>query len=119
MAKFMEIQEKYEDSHLGNFRRIYPGPGSAKYDKYFSTSVSLYQETAAFKARTECARLFFGCDCDIQDKNFPISLKTTERRNTTETREIRFDTEEEGQERSEARKSRRSTEKKSTEFFEQ
>jgi len=57
MAKYMEIQEKYEDGHLGNFRRIYPAPGSAKYDKYFSTNVSLYQETAAFKARSECARL--------------------------------------------------------------
>ena len=47
---------RYEDSHLGNFRRIYPGPGHEKYEKYFHNSGSLYQETAAFKARSECAR---------------------------------------------------------------
>ena len=55
-AKWMEDLEKYELEHLGNFRRIYPNPGSEKYDKYFHSSGSLYQETAAFKARSEMAR---------------------------------------------------------------
>jgi len=52
----MEEQAKYEDTHLGNFRRIYPVDGSDKYDRFFHSSGSLYQETAAFKARSECAR---------------------------------------------------------------
>ena len=56
MEKWMEEQEKYEESQLGTFRRIYPREDSAKYDKYFQSSGSLYQETAAFKARSECAR---------------------------------------------------------------
>ena len=54
--KWMEEQTKYEDAHLGNFRRIYPSEGSEKYDKFFHSSGSLYQETASFKARSECAR---------------------------------------------------------------
>ncbi|CAG5133283.1 unnamed protein product, partial [Candidula unifasciata] len=48
--------EKYENDHVGNFRRIYPLPGSEKYDKYFHSSGTLFQETAAFKARQEMAR---------------------------------------------------------------
>jgi len=54
--KWMEEQTKYEDAHLGNFRRIYPSEDSEKYDKFFHSSGSLYQETASFKARSECAR---------------------------------------------------------------
>ena len=54
--KWMEEQTKYEEAHLGNFRRIYPSEGSEKYDKFFHSSGSLYQETASFKARSECAR---------------------------------------------------------------
>jgi len=54
--KWIEDQTKYEDAHLGNFRRIYPSEGSEKYDKFFHSSGSLYQETASFKARSECAR---------------------------------------------------------------
>ena len=53
--KWIEELAKYEDSHLGNFRRIYPGEGHEKYEKFFQNSGSLYQETAAFKARSECA----------------------------------------------------------------
>ena len=54
---WLETLTKYEDCHMGNFRRIYPGPNTdAKYEKYFHSSGSLYQETAAFKARSECAR---------------------------------------------------------------
>ncbi|KAK2508324.1 hypothetical protein MC885_013189 [Smutsia gigantea] len=49
-------QEHYEDSHLGGYRRIYPGPDTEKYAPFFKHSGSLFQETAASKAREECAR---------------------------------------------------------------
>lgn len=48
--------ERYEDKHLGGFKRIYPREEGEKYDKYFKHSSSLFQETAASKAREECAR---------------------------------------------------------------
>jgi len=53
---YIEQLERYENNHLGNFRRIYPLPGSEKYDKFFHSSGTLFQETAAFKARQEMAR---------------------------------------------------------------
>ena len=53
---FLETAKIYEDEHLGNYRRIYPKDGYEKYDKFFQHSGSLFQETAAFKARSECAR---------------------------------------------------------------
>nr|KAF6399270.1 hypothetical protein HJG59_010157 [Molossus molossus] len=49
-------QECYEDSHLGGYRRIYPGPDTQKYAPFFKHSGSLFQETAASKAREECTR---------------------------------------------------------------
>ncbi|XP_074651211.1 tubulin polyglutamylase ttll6-like isoform X2 [Tubulanus polymorphus] len=55
-AKFMEYQIKYEMEHMGNFVRVYPKDDYEKYDKFFQHSGSLFQETAAFKARSECAR---------------------------------------------------------------
>ncbi|CAG5903479.1 unnamed protein product [Menidia menidia] len=55
-AATMEQMEKYEAKHLGGFKRIYPREGGEKYDKYFKHSSSLFQETAASKAREECAR---------------------------------------------------------------
>ena len=55
-AQYIEAVEKYENAHMGNFRRIYPNPGSDKYDKFFHSSGTLFQETAAFKARSELAR---------------------------------------------------------------
>ncbi|XP_016426283.1 tubulin polyglutamylase ttll6-like, partial [Sinocyclocheilus rhinocerous] len=48
--------EKYEAKHMGGFRRIFPREGGEKYEKYFQHSSSLFQETAASKAREECAR---------------------------------------------------------------
>lgn len=54
--QYIESLEKYENNHLGNFRRIYPGPGTEKYEKFFHSSGTLFQETAAFKARSELAR---------------------------------------------------------------
>ena len=53
---YVEQLERYENNHMGNFRRIYPYPGSEKYEKYFNSSGTLFQETAAFKARQEMAR---------------------------------------------------------------
>ncbi|XP_013367928.1 PREDICTED: tubulin polyglutamylase TTLL13 isoform X2 [Chinchilla lanigera] len=49
-------QERYEDSHLGGYRRIYPVPDMEKYAPFFKHNGSLFQETAASKAREECAR---------------------------------------------------------------
>ncbi|KAI0235683.1 Tubulin polyglutamylase TTLL13P [Lamellibrachia satsuma] len=54
--KWMAELDRYEKAHMGNFRRIYPEEGSEKYDKFFHNSGSLYQETAACKARSMCAR---------------------------------------------------------------
>uniref|UniRef100_A0A3Q3EZ03 Tubulin tyrosine ligase-like family, member 6 n=1 Tax=Labrus bergylta TaxID=56723 RepID=A0A3Q3EZ03_9LABR len=55
-AATVEQMERYEAKHLGGFRRIYPREGAEKYDKYFKHSSSLFQDTAASKAREECAR---------------------------------------------------------------
>ncbi|KAJ4940623.1 hypothetical protein JOQ06_026920 [Pogonophryne albipinna] len=55
-AAMVEQMERYEGKHLGGFKRIYPREGGEKYDKYFKHSSSLFQETAASKAREECAR---------------------------------------------------------------
>ena len=55
-AASVQQMERYEAKHLGGFRRIYPREGAEKYDKYFKHSSSLFQETAASKAREECAR---------------------------------------------------------------
>jgi len=55
-----EMELKYEDAHLGNYRRIYPllpgTEGSGKYEKYLNTCASIFQETLAYRARTECAK---------------------------------------------------------------
>ncbi|XP_078539376.1 LOW QUALITY PROTEIN: tubulin polyglutamylase TTLL13 [Lissotriton helveticus] len=56
-AVWLEQSEKYEDSHLGGFRRIFPSEKSDKYEKFFKHNGSLFHETAASKAREECARL--------------------------------------------------------------
>ncbi|CAE1276358.1 TTLL6_13 [Acanthosepion pharaonis] len=56
LAEYLKYLENYEDKHIGNFRRIYPSPSAERYDKFFQSSGSLFQETVAFKARTELAR---------------------------------------------------------------
>ena len=48
--------EKWENKHMGNYRRIYPGPDTEKYDKFFNNSGTLFSETAASKARLEQAK---------------------------------------------------------------
>ncbi|KAJ7987564.1 hypothetical protein DPEC_G00327790 [Dallia pectoralis] len=55
-AANVEQMQRYEAKHLGGYCRIYPRDGGEKYDKYFKHSSSLFQETAASKAREECAR---------------------------------------------------------------
>ncbi|MEE6503465.1 hypothetical protein FKM82_004830 [Ascaphus truei] len=55
-AAWLEHVEKYEDSHLGGYRRIYPRANAEKYEKFFKHSGSLFQETAASRAREECAK---------------------------------------------------------------
>ncbi|OCT86851.1 tubulin polyglutamylase TTLL13 [Xenopus laevis] len=55
-ASWLAQIEKYEDSHLGGYRRIYPKAEGEVYEKFFKHSGSLFQETAASKAREECAR---------------------------------------------------------------
>lgn len=54
--QYLDALSKYEDQHMGGFRRIYPGPSCDKYDKYFENSCSLFQTTAASKAREEAAK---------------------------------------------------------------
>lgn len=50
--------EKYEESHLGGFRKIFPTDDNKEfYDKFFDQSTSLCAETAASRARTELSRL--------------------------------------------------------------
>ncbi|XP_053810287.1 tubulin polyglutamylase TTLL13-like isoform X3 [Vidua chalybeata] len=55
-AAWLAQAETYENEHLGGFRRIYPAPGTEKYEPFFQQSRSLFQETAASKAREEYAR---------------------------------------------------------------
>lgn len=55
-AAWLAQAEKYEESHLGGYRRIFPAHGTEKYAPFFKHSGSLFQETVASKAREECAR---------------------------------------------------------------
>lgn len=57
LTQQMDLLKKYEDTHLGDFRRVYPNGNEEKYEKYFENSGSLFQETTASKARTECSRI--------------------------------------------------------------
>ncbi|KAG1954766.1 tubulin polyglutamylase TTLL6 [Pimephales promelas] len=56
LAASIEQMQKYEAKNMGGFRRIFPREGGDQYEKYFQHSSSLFQETAASKAREECAR---------------------------------------------------------------
>ena len=47
---------EYEQSHLGGYRRIYPGTNDEYYAPFFNQSTSLCAETVASKARTEMSR---------------------------------------------------------------
>ncbi|XP_043279120.1 tubulin polyglutamylase TTLL13-like isoform X2 [Venturia canescens] len=76
------IQEQYrwEDGHMGNFRRIYPGPDSEKYVVFFKQSgTSMFQETVASRARQEAAT--------IQRAEIDLNAKLKMKENT-ETKRI-------------------------------
>ncbi|KAM9003009.1 tubulin polyglutamylase TTLL6 [Sarcophilus harrisii] len=55
-AMWLEKIERYEKEKSGGFRRIYPEFGFEKYQKYFHHSNSLFQNTAASRAREVHAR---------------------------------------------------------------
>ncbi|XP_062994098.1 tubulin polyglutamylase TTLL6 isoform X1 [Elgaria multicarinata webbii] len=55
-AAWLQQAEKYEEINAGGYRRIYPGSDSGRYDKFFQHNNSLFQETAASRAREEYAR---------------------------------------------------------------
>nr|CAD7457131.1 unnamed protein product [Timema tahoe] len=53
-----QAQAMWEESHMGNFRCIYPGPVKEKFERFFHQNASsLFQDTAASRAREECTRL--------------------------------------------------------------
>jgi tubulin polyglutamylase TTLL6/13 len=54
--EWLKTIEKWEDKHIGNFRRVYPAKGTDKYDKFFNTTGTLFSETAASRARIEQAK---------------------------------------------------------------
>ncbi|XP_042333598.1 tubulin polyglutamylase TTLL6 [Sceloporus undulatus] len=55
-AAWLQQSEKYEENNTGGYRRIYPSSDSDRYDKFFQHNNSLFQETAASRAREEYAR---------------------------------------------------------------
>ncbi|XP_064013888.1 tubulin polyglutamylase TTLL13 isoform X2 [Pogoniulus pusillus] len=55
-AAWLEQVERYEESHCGGYRRIYPAQGTERYEPFFRQSSSLFQETVASRAREQCAR---------------------------------------------------------------
>uniref|UniRef100_A0A8C8R8K6 Tubulin tyrosine ligase like 6 n=1 Tax=Pelusios castaneus TaxID=367368 RepID=A0A8C8R8K6_9SAUR len=55
-AAWLKQAEKYEEKNIGGFRRIYPKSDFDKYDKFFQHNNSLFQDTAASRAREEHAR---------------------------------------------------------------
>ncbi|XP_010116464.1 PREDICTED: tubulin polyglutamylase TTLL6, partial [Chlamydotis macqueenii] len=55
-AAWLSQAEKYENLHLGGYRRIYPARATDKYEPFFKQSGSLFQETVSSKAREEYAR---------------------------------------------------------------
>ncbi|XP_015603647.1 tubulin polyglutamylase TTLL13 isoform X2 [Cephus cinctus] len=53
-----EKQFKWEAQHIGNFRRIYPGPGTERYEPFFKqTGSTMFQDTAASRAREEASKI--------------------------------------------------------------
>ncbi|KAF5403738.1 hypothetical protein PHET_02776 [Paragonimus heterotremus] len=56
VARSLASAEKYESSHMGNFRLIYPCATKDKYEPFLNPNASFYQETMTYKVRSECAR---------------------------------------------------------------
>ncbi|XP_029138886.1 tubulin polyglutamylase TTLL6 [Protobothrops mucrosquamatus] len=55
-AMWLQQAEIYEENNTGGYRRIYPNSDSVRYDRFFQQNSSLFQETAASRAREEYAR---------------------------------------------------------------
>ncbi|XP_018650907.1 tubulin tyrosine ligase-related [Schistosoma mansoni] len=56
VEKYQALSEKYENSHMGNFRLIYPSNDLEKYSSFLNPTATFYQETVTYKVRSECAR---------------------------------------------------------------
>ncbi|KAM5171207.1 tubulin polyglutamylase TTLL13 [Mantella aurantiaca] len=81
-AVWLEQVEKYEDNHLGGYQRIYPQVKGDKYEKFFKHSGSLFQETAASRAREECARQQLEELRLKQQKDLPTGKKKKDNKDT-------------------------------------
>ncbi|CAH8497195.1 unnamed protein product [Schistosoma turkestanicum] len=56
IEKYQALSEKYENSHMGNFRLIYPSNDLEKYSPFLNPTITFYQETFTYKVRSEYAR---------------------------------------------------------------
>ncbi|KAI6660494.1 Tubulin polyglutamylase TTLL13-like [Oopsacas minuta] len=56
LANYLEHLAIHEKKHMKGFKLIYPNGNEEKYAKYFEQSASLFGETAASRARQECAK---------------------------------------------------------------
>nr|XP_050863477.1 tubulin polyglutamylase TTLL13-like [Vespula vulgaris] len=55
---YIERQFKWEDDHVGNFRRIYPSINDEKYQQFFKQNgTTVFQETVASRAREEASKI--------------------------------------------------------------
>ncbi|KAI4497308.1 hypothetical protein M0802_007555 [Mischocyttarus mexicanus] len=55
---YIERQFKWEDDHIGNYRRIYPCNDDNKYQQFFKQSgTTVFQETVASRAREEASKV--------------------------------------------------------------
>ncbi|KAH0620134.1 hypothetical protein JD844_014767 [Phrynosoma platyrhinos] len=81
-AAWLAQAEKYENSHLGGYRRIFPSRDTEKYASFFKHSGSLFQETVASKAREECARYSNLSSSSARQQLEEIRQKQEQRENT-------------------------------------
>ncbi|XP_042635610.1 neugrin isoform X3 [Catharus ustulatus] len=82
-AAWLAQAESYENTHLGGFRRIYPAPGTEKYEPFFQQSRSLFQETASSKAREEYARQYLE---EMRQKNEKLKAATRKKTERTQNK---------------------------------
>uniref|UniRef100_H0X5C5 Tubulin tyrosine ligase like 6 n=1 Tax=Otolemur garnettii TaxID=30611 RepID=H0X5C5_OTOGA len=76
-ATWLQKTEKYEKEHCGGFRLIYPSPNSEKYEKFFQDNSSVFQNTAASRAREVYARKLIQ---ELKLKQEKKSLPTKEKK---------------------------------------
>ncbi|KAJ9592946.1 hypothetical protein L9F63_015370, partial [Diploptera punctata] len=80
MKNLWKAQFAWEESHMGNFRCVYPQEGCEKYEPFFhQNQSSLFQDTAASRAREECSRL--------QREELEICMRRAARRTIWRSRE--------------------------------